>query len=368
MQKIIFPTLLSILLLAALPLMAQNPVAEQGDKSLPRGSLSERFSSQAVEAFFSALEERNLVLHSIMIVQNGKVTYEHWFGDNSPTRLQPIFSITKTWTGMAAGFAIQEGLFGIDDKVISFFPDVSPETVSENLAKVRIRDLLTMSTGHAFNQTMVWAQEEGGLSAEPWDKAFLAQPVEHEPGTVFVYQSLAPHMISTLIERLSGENIVDYLTPRLYEPLGITEARWNNNPAGKINAAFDSYAKTEDLAKLGQFLLQKGRWNGKQLLPEAWIEDATSFQVMSTFGVARPAAPQDRIQRPGDSECDYHQGYGYQIWRSRHNSFRAEGALGQFVIVLPEKNAVVVLTANIPNTDDVIKKFNLFWEHIFPAL
>ena len=229
MQKIAFP-LLSFLLLVAAPVMLlsqesnspgaypstgtqffqdQNPIAQMGDKSLPRASLGERFPSRAAEAFLNAFQSRNWDLHSVMIVKDGKVTYERWFGEHSPTKLHEMYSVSKTWTSMAAGFAIKENLFSLDDKIISFFPDDLPEVVSENLAEMRIRDLLTMSTGHDYNQTWTWIEAEK-IPTDPWEKYFFAQPVPHKPGTKWVYNSLATHMISALIQKLTGEKLIDY--------------------------------------------------------------------------------------------------------------------------------------------------------------
>ena len=350
MHKNHFHLLLSALLFfTALPLFAQD----QADKSLPRASLAERFPSQAADAFLDSFQSKNMDLHSVMILKDGKVTYERWFGEHSPTKLHEMFSVSKTWTCMAAGFAIQENLFSLDDKIISFFPNDLPETVSENLAEMRIRDILTMSTGHDFNQTWTWI-EAGNIPTDPWERYFFAQPVVHKPGTTWLYNSLATHMISALIQKLTGEKLIDYLTPRLFEPLGITGVRWNDTPSGVNIGGWGFFAKTEDNAKLGQLILQKGKWNGEQLLSEAWMEEATSQKIL-----------QDPNVQPEQSDSDFHQGYGFQIWRSRHNTFQANGMNCQFIIMMPDKNAVVIITADTGEYQTVL---NLVWEHLLPAL
>ena len=349
MQKNHFRLLLAVLLLTSAPLMAQ----ETSDKSLPRASLAERFPSQAADAFLDAVQSKNMDLHSVMILKDGKVVYERWFGDNAPAAPHVMWSVSKTWTSMAVGFAVAEGKLSVDDKVITFFPDDLPETLAENLAELRVKDLLTMSVGHDNDPTgSLW--QPGASSTERWEKRFLAYPIPHKPGTKFVYNSLATYMCSAIVQKVTGEKIVDYLTPRLFEPLGITGAKWDESPSGVNIGGWGLYVKTEDMAKLGQLLLQRGKWNDQQVLPEAWVEEATTRKILQNPNV-----------QPENSDSDWNQGYCYQIWHCRHNGFRADGKDGQFIVVLPEQNAVVILTANL---GDMQAELNLVWEHILPAL
>jgi CubicO group peptidase (beta-lactamase class C family) len=324
----------------SLPLSAQ---------SLPRAALEERFPSAPTEAFLNAVQEKKMDLHSMMILKNGKVVCERWFGNDAPSKNHVMWSVSKTWTSMAVGFAVAEGRFSVEDKVISFFPDDLPADVSENLAALRIKDLLTMSVGHDNDPTGSIRNVEGS-----WEKAFFAHPIPHKPGTKFVYNSLATYMLSSIIRKATGENLIDYLQPRLFEPLGIEGAKWDSNPAGTNVGGWGLYVKTEDMAKFGQLLLQKGKWGDKQILPEAWIEEATTSKIMQ-----KPEVD------PAKSSSDWEQGYCYQIWRCRSNAFRADGRAGQFIVIMPEQNAVVVLTANI---GDMQAELNLVWEHLLPAL
>ncbi|MDR0327338.1 MAG: beta-lactamase family protein [Planctomycetaceae bacterium] len=318
-------------------------------QSLPRAALDERFPSAAAEAFLQAFQEKKMDLHSMMILKEGKVVYERWFGDNAPDKNHVMWSVSKTWTSMAVGFAIAEGKFSVEDKVVSFFPDDLPEEVSENLAALRVKDLLTMSVGHDNEPTGTIRNAQGN-----WEKFFLAHPIPHKPGTKFVYNSIATYMLASIVRKTTGENLIDYLKPRLFEPLGIEGATWESSPTGTNIGGWGLHVKTEDMAKLGQFLLQKGKWNGKQILPEAWIEEATTRKILQNPNVD-----------PAKSNSDWEQGYCYQIWRSRHNAFRADGRDGQFIIVMPEQNAVVVLTAHL---GDMQAELNLIWEHLFPTL
>jgi hypothetical protein len=188
-----------------------------------------------------------------------------------------------------------------------------------------------------------------------WVKSFLAVPVVHEPGTKFLYNTLATYMLSAIIQKATGEKLIDYLKPRLFDPLSIEGMDWEVDPHGINTGGWGLRLKTEDMAKFGQLFLQKGEWNGEQLLPVTWIEEASSMKI-----VQEP----DASQAKRDSS-DWLQGYCYQMWRCRNNCYRADGAYGQYIIVMPEHDAVVAITAETPDMQDEI---NLVWEYILPAL
>ncbi len=334
----------TFLFLLAISLHAQD---------LPRAEQDEQFSTAAAAAFLDAVQAKKMDLHSMMILKNGKVVCERWFGENSSTKNHVMWSVSKTWTSMAVGFAMTEGKFSVDDKVAKFFPEDLPPEVPENLAELRVKDLLTMSVGHDTDPTkLVWDKEK--IKGERWEKLFLAHPIPNKPGTKFVYNSLATYMLSSIVQKTTGEKLIDYLKPRLFEPLGIEGAIWDENPEGVNIGGWGLYVKTEDMAKLGQLLLQKGKWNGKQIISEAWVEEATTRKIL-----------QDPKIDPATSDSDWKQGYCYQIWRCRNNAFRADGKDGQFIVILPEQNAVVVLTAHIGNMQ---AELNLVWEFLLPAL
>ncbi len=324
-------------------------------KSLPRSTpKAEKMNEKAVANFLQAMQKDGHDLHSLMIVRNGKVIAEHWLGDNAANKPHILNSVSKTYTATAIGFAVSEGLIKVTDKVISFFPDKLPANVSANLRNMEIRHLLTMTTGHEDEPRR---QNAGDVD---WVEHFLAAPVVHEPGTYYVYNTLGTYMLSAIIQKVTGEKLIDYLYPRLFRPLGIVGARWQESPQGINTGGYGLYVKTEDMAKLGQLFLQKGKWNGKQLLPESWIEDASSYQVPSLPAGTKP----DQVKMKA-KDSDWLQGYGYQMWRCRHNAYRADGAAGQFIIVIPEKNAVIAITANI---GDMQAELNLVWKYLLPAL
>jgi CubicO group peptidase (beta-lactamase class C family)/predicted glycoside hydrolase/deacetylase ChbG (UPF0249 family) len=316
----------------------------------------EKIDPAAITAYLQAVKTNKQDLHSLMILRNGKVVYKKWFGENAANKTHVLYSVSKTFTSTAIGFALQEGLLNLSDKVISFFPDKLPKEISPNLQALEIQHLLTMTVGHDVDPTGVLREKSADLE---WVEAFLAFPMEHQPGDQFVYNSLATYMLSAILTKVTGDQLLDYLQPRLFRPLGIVEATWEESPQGIQIGGWGLKVKTEDMAKLGLFYLQKGKWNDKQLLAESWFDEATVAQVPSL-----PAGVKRENLKVEAKDSDWMQGYGYQLWRSRHNSYRADGLNGQFILILPEKNAVIVTTANIPNMQ---AELNLIWEYLLPG-
>lgn len=327
-------------------------------KSLPRAEASPKVT-KAVDKYLKAVQKENQDLHSLMILQHGKVITEKWMSEGEWNKPHVMNSVSKTFTATAIGFAVSEGLLKETDKVISFFPDKLPSTVSQNLEKLEIRHLLTMTGGHDTDPTGL-TRKSGNVD---WVKAFLSAPFEHEPGTFYCYNSLGTYMLSAIIQKVTGQTLVEYLYPRLFRPLGIVGLNWEESPQGINCGGWGLYIRTEDMAKMGQFILQKGQWNGKQLLPETWFDVASSALVESVPAGVRP----EELKSKGLSKrnSDWLQGYGYQMWRCRNNAFRADGANGQYIIVLPEKDAVIVTTANI---GDMQAEINLIWKYLLPVL
>ena len=323
-------------------------------KSLPRAKDAKMAAT--IDEYISRANEKGLDIHSVMVLKDGNVIGEKWVSIGDPNVPHIMNSASKTLTSTAAGFAVAEGKLKLDDKVISFFPDKLPKKISDNLKNMTVRDLLTMTGGQEKANTKAQRQTE-----QDWVEAFLAEPVPHKPGTFYSYNGLGTYMVSAIVQKAVGENIFDYLTHRLFNPLGITGIWWDESPAGINCGGWGAYLKTEDMAKIGQFYLQKGEWNGKQLLPASWIEEASSALVAS-----RPGGMTDETYKQRDPKSnDWLQGYGYQIWRGRHNTYRADGANGQYIIVIPDKNAVVAVTADL---DNMAEELNLIWDIIYPQL
>ncbi|MBQ8021589.1 MAG: serine hydrolase [Bacteroidales bacterium] len=314
--------------------------------------------TEAVQALLDEAKTQEMDIHSIMVVQHGKVAAETWLGDNAPEKPHILNSVSKTFTASAVGLAIDEGLLKLEDRLVDFFPDQLPEHVSDTLARVTVRDLLTMNCGHDTDPTGAVRRFDG-----EWTAGFLSWPVLHEPGTFYCYNSLGTYMLSAIVQKVTGEKVVDYLTPRLFEPLHIEKPEWQESPQGINTGGWGLYLKTEDLAKMGQLFLQGGKWNGKQVLPAAWVAEASKYQVPSLPAGMKP----EMVERIGMSAetSDWLQGYGYQMWRCRHNAYRADGANGQYIIVIPDKDAVVAMTANL---QDMQAEINLVWDHLLPVL
>ena len=327
-------------------------------KGLPRAAATPKLD-KAMNRYLDAVKKAGQDLHSILIVQHGNVIGEEWLGDGKEGEAHILNSVSKTFTATAVGLAASEGRLKLTDKVISFFPDKLPATVSENLAAMTVRDLLTMNCGHDTDPTGTVRKKADA----DWVQEFLAFPVEHKPGTFYTYNSLGTYMLSAIVQKVTGEKVVDYLYPRLFRPLGIVNARWQESPQGINTGGWGLYLKTEDLAKMGQLFLQKGNWNGQQILPEKWVKEASACQVPSLPAGMKPEML--KKAKMSAKTSDWLQGYGYQMWRCRHNAYRADGANGQYILVLPDKDAVIAVTANIP---DMQAELNLIWKYLLPAL
>lgn len=317
---------------------------------LPRSTPEEEgVSSERILEYITVADTSKHEFHSFMLLRHGSVIAEGWWDPYRPDLKHTMYSVSKSFTSTAVGFAVSEGLISVDDKVISFFDEELPDSISPYLKQLTIQDLLTMAVGHESDPTA--KVRPGGLD---WEAIFLNHPIVNEPGTRFLYNSVATYMASAIVQKVTGQKIIDYLQSRLFEPLGIEGIDWEVSPSGVNTGGWGLRVKTEDMAKLGHLYLKKGVWNGEQILPESWVEEATKSHIRQA-----PDAPQETID-----SSDWLQGYGYQFWRTRHDAFRADGAFGQFIIILPELDAVVIYTSETP---DLQNQINLVWEYLLPA-
>lgn len=309
---------------------------------LPRSAPeAQGVSSAAILAFVDTAEADIDALHSFMLLRHGHVLAEGWWTPYSAESPHSLFSLSKSFTSTAIGLAIAEGKLTLDDEVLKFFPDKVPPEPGGNLKAMRVSDLLRMSTGH---QT-----EPQRPPGQNWTEAFLAHPVPFKPGTHFLYNTSATYMLSAILQEATDTTLLEYLRPRLFDPLGIAKPAWEASPQGVTAGGYGLSIRTEDIARFGQLYLQKGKWEGRQLVPEAWIAAATSRQ---TANGSNPSS-------------DWDQGYGYQFWRCRNGAYRGDGAFGQYCIVLPEQDAVVAITAGVRDMQAVL---NLVWDKLLPAM
>ena len=327
----------------ALPVLSASvsPASEQG---LPRSSPeSEGIGSADILGFVQAADEQVDTMNSFMLVRHGHVVAEGWWSPFNADTPHILYSLSKSFTSTAVGLAISEGKLSLDDQVLKFFPEDAPAQPSDNLKAMRVRDLLRMVDG---NQTEAQLRD---AKNDPWTRIFLAHPVPFKPGTHFLYNSPGTYMLSAIVQKVTGMTVLDYLRPRLFDPLGFKDPTWFTSPQGISAGAYGLTIRTEEIAKFGQLYLQKGMWNGKQLVPRAWVEEATARQ---TSNGSSPTS-------------DWDQGYGYQFWRCRHNLYRGDGAFGQYCIVMPEQDAVVAITSGVRDMQQVM---NLVWDRLLPAM
>jgi CubicO group peptidase (beta-lactamase class C family) len=327
-------------------MMLEKGAAMTMPAPLPRSTPENQgVSSASILSFLDGVESVIQDLHGFMYLRHGAVVAEGWWRPYRPDIQHMLFSLSKSFTSTAVGFAVSEGLLSVEAPVLSFFPKDAPRKPSPNLMAMKVRHLLTMTTGH--DKDAMEATFKGGLRPE---RAFLALPVDHEPGTHFVYNTAATFMLSSIVQRLTGTTLTDYLTPRLFEPLGIQDPVWERHPNGVDFGGFGLSVRTEDIARFGQLYLDRGMWNGKRVVPEAWVAEATARQVPN-----------------GDApDSDWSQGYGYQFWRCRPRGvYRGDGAFGQYCIVMPEQDAVIAINAGL---GDMQAPLTRIWERLLPGM
>ena len=314
--------------------------------ALPRSApADQRVDPAAILGFLDALDRHpGTEMHSLMVVRNGHVVAEGWWAPYSAGRPQLLYSLSKSFTSTAAAFAQAEGLLDLDDTVISHFAEFDADITEPRSRAVKLRHVAAMASGHTRDML---AEAVARDRAEPV-RGFLLSPPDREPGSVFAYSQPCTYTLASIIQRNAGMPLTQYLRPRLFDPLGIGPVGWHTFPPGREQGFSGLHARTEDVAKLGLLYLQRGRWEGTQLIPEAWVNEATSQQVAN----------------PERDSPDWAQGYGFQFWMSRHG-YRGDGAFGQFCVILPEHQTVVVTTAY---TTSMQAMLDAMWAHLLPGL
>ena len=260
----------------------------------------------------------------VKITQNGE-DRAYWLAEEECRR--NIYSASKSFTSCAVGFAVQEGLLSLDEKLTDAFRGDIPDEPDENLKLATVRDLLTMCLGQAEGALM--GGQRPWYKEDDWVKLALSIPFKYRPGEKFVYNNVGPYLAGVLVQQRSGCDLVSYLTPRLFSHLGIKRPMWECDPLGNTFGAGGLFLTLTELHRFGLFYLNGGRVNGKQLLNENWIKET-----------AKP------------SGADH---YGYLFWRGEYDSYRADGKYGQFSIILPGKNAVVTLVSECRKTDELMR-------------
>jgi CubicO group peptidase (beta-lactamase class C family) len=340
-----FIALLVLLVMSGTLVKVSGQNADRLPRSIPE---SEGVSSSAIIDFLNAVDTGRQEIHSFMFLRHGKVIAEGWWNPYGKDYKHILFSASKTFTATAVGLAISENRLKITDKVFTFFPYSMPDSIGSFMRELTVRDLLAMSVGQNPEPRAM------GVDGD-WISIFLKTEPLVKPGTVFRYNNMATFMLSAIVQQVTGQTVFDYLLPRIFKPLGIRGIDWDKNPQGINLGMIGLRLKTEDLAKFGQLLLQQGVWNHKQLIPKEWVKEATSFKIDSS----------DPSNKAPKDQNDWAQGYCYQMWRGRNNTVRLDGMGGQFVILIPDKDAIVVLTSNARNTQE---EMNLVHNYLIPAI
>ena len=280
-------TLLSAALLSTLSLSA----AVEFETATPE---EVGVQSGAIANFVDELQKLNYV-HSFVLLKDGKLVAEGYWAPYDAETPHALYSLSKSFTSMAIGLAIQDGKLTLEDRIADIFPEESAE-ISEKYRSVTVRDLLTMRSGHAPGI------EVDSMDSDDWVRNFFSQEPNGEPGETFAYNNGATYMLSAIFRKVTGETVHDRLKRDVFEPLGFEETTWETCPQGTPQGFSGLSVRTRELARFGQLLLDKGVADGKQLLPADYIAEATSMQVPADPVYINPLS-------------SWGQGYGYQFWR-----------------------------------------------------
>lgn len=301
--------------------------------------------ARGVAAFLDALESTpDVEPHSIVLLRHGRLAASGWWAPYVDDRVHLLYSLSKSFTAAAVGIAVRQGLVDLDATVLSYFPELDADVTDERSRRMRVRHLLAMASGHR-EETL-----ERARAADPADlvRGFLLTPPDEEPGTVFAYNQPCTYTLGAIVRRVTGGSLVEWLRPRLLDPLGIDDLAWTRDETGAELGFSGCHAPTSAVAALGQLYLQRGVWDGERILDEDWVEAATTAQVAN----------------PDEENVDWRQGYGFQFWMARHG-FRGDGAYGQFCVVLPEQDVVLALTGQSLDMQAVL---DAAWQHLLPAI
>ena len=322
------------------------PAAAREPFRFPRATPeSQGIRSTAVSEFVRRLNAEGDMAHAYMLIRHGKVVAEGCWAPYDANVPHALYSISKAFTSMAIGYAVDDRKMTLNDRVDWFFPEYAPTNSPGHARELRVRDLMQMASGHRRDPLSAARSS----SETNWPKAFYAAPVPDPPGLVFRYMTGNSCMLAQIHRRVTGAaDMIDYLRPRLFDKLDIADMYWDRQPDGTVFGGSGFHLRAEDLAKVAQLLLQGGVWRGERILPLWWVKQATSCQtpygsVMDPV-LALHLGAKDAKGLP-DPANDWQQGYGFQMWMGRHETFRLCGAYGQIGVVMPNEDVVCVVLA-----------------------
>ena len=280
-------------------------------------------ASVGITAFIKALDRSKAAMRGFVFLRGGKAVFERYWEPYTAEDKNWVYSLSKSFTSTAVGFCFDDGLLSPDTLALSFFPEIDSTSCSENARKMRLRDLLSMTSGHAEDPTVKLMLSP----PENWEKLFFSLPIEYEPGTYFVYNTAASYILSSIVTRVTKTKTLDLLKERLFEPLRFHGVAGDCTPSGMFD--------------------------GKRILSEQW--------VLLASGIQSDNGAKHRV----NEAVDWRQGYGFQFWRCQHNAFRGDGAAGQYCIVMPDYDAVLALMSETPDMQEVL---DIVWSCLLPAM
>ncbi|GIF69086.1 hypothetical protein Ais01nite_71210 [Asanoa ishikariensis] len=304
--------------------------------------------SRAVNAVLDRFEAQSIECHSIMVVRHGHVAAEGWWAPYSAERPHLLYSLTKSFTSVAVGLAIADGLLALDDRVVDVLPDRVPDGISEQARRITVHHLLSMSAGHDTDSL----GEAWDLEPDDLVKGFLRVPFPHSEGTFHAYDNATTYVLARMVERVTGRELPEFLDDRLLRPMGVDHAEWDRVASGAVFGFHGLHLTTEAVAAFGELLLRGGRWGDRQLVPSEWVRLATTPWIETRHVEGWAENP--------DALC----GYGYQFWMSRHG-YRGQGAFGQQCIVVPSHDLVVVVTGAMIQEEAITAAL---WDCLLPGL
>lgn len=299
-----------------------------------------------IEWMLDRLESGFTEPHGLMIMRHGKICAEGWWNPYAPGIRHGLQSHSKTYAATAIGIAYTEGIVKLDEKIIDIFPEYAPEQPSENLKRLTVHDVLCMGCG----------MDEMPMATEHWIRDFLHTPVNHTPGTTYMYNSVGSSILSAIIVKKTGMSMHEYLKPRLYDKIGIfsDNHRWMKMPDGCEVGGGGLFATTEDNLRLMKLYADGGVWEGERILDDEYVKRATTLQNKSATEAKNNPLAKDNFV-----------GYGYQIWMCRPNGvYRADGAMGQFTIVVPDKDMIIAITENASGAHWAQTTLDVMWEFL----
>ena len=336
-RQLITLVLASVLVALAAPVTLAAP--------LPRSTpAAEGISSQAILDMVDSLQSLEKTwIHHLMVIRHGRVVAEVHPTPFRASDTHTLYSASKTFTAMAIGLCVDDNRLRMDDRVAAFFPDKLPDTVSANLATVTVRDVITMMAGAKPDWVLRNVETD-------WLRALMAKPIERP--TTYQYDTMCSFILAAIVQRVSGKTALQLLNERLFGYMEITDAQWQQSPDGYNTGGWGLRVSAEDCAKLAVLIMNKGRWQGQQLISEAWIDEMCARQVAS--------APADTPLNDGSA------GYGYHIWRCKYpGAVRADGAYGQYIVMVPERDVAVVLLGVSYNGHGELA---CIWDRLMPGV